>query len=47
MRKITQFLILISVFLLLLNITNAASFDVKATPVKDKIFVNDVNTATQ
>ena len=42
MSKVKIFLILVSVFLLLLNFAHAASFDVKVTPVKDKIVVDDV-----
>ena len=42
MRKITQFLVLISTFMLFANIAHASSFTLKATPVKDKIVVNDV-----
>lgn len=42
MRKITKFLILISMFLVLLSISYAASFEVKAAPIKDRIVVDDV-----
>lgn len=42
MGKITKFLILASVFLLLLNFAHAASFDVMVAPVKDQIVVDDV-----
>jgi len=42
MGKISKFLIIIGVFLLLLNAVHAASFDVKVTPVKDKIVVDEV-----
>ena len=42
MGKINKFLIIIGVFLLLLNVAHAASFDVKVTPIKDKIVVDEV-----
>ena len=42
MGKINKFLIIMGVFLLLLNVAHAASFDVKVTPVKDKIVVDEV-----
>ena len=42
MRKITQSLILASMFLLVINMAYASSFDINATPVKDKIVVDDV-----
>ena len=42
MGKISKFFIPITVFLILLNIAYAASFDVKVTPVNDKIVVDEV-----
>ena len=42
MGKTTKFFILAAVFLLMLNIAYAAAFDVKVTPIKDKIIVNEV-----
>lgn len=42
MGKTTKFFILVAVFLLMLNIAYAAAFDVKVTPIKDKIIVNEV-----
>jgi len=42
MRKITQFLILVFIFLLAVHTAYASSFDINATPVKDKIVVDDV-----
>ena len=42
MGKINRFLIIIGVFLLLLNVAHAASFDVKVTPIRDKIVVDEV-----
>lgn len=42
MAKISKFLVLASVFLLLLNFAYAASFDVMVAPVKDQIVVDDV-----
>lgn len=42
MRKITKFFILISIFILFTNVVHASSFNANATPVKDKIVVDDV-----
>ena len=42
MGKTIKFFILITTFMLLLDITYAASFDVKVTPIKDKIVVDEV-----
>jgi len=42
MGKITAFFILAAAFLLSMGIAYAASFDVKITPIKDKIVVDDV-----
>lgn len=42
MSKIMKFFILVSVFLLYLNLAYAASFDVKVAPIKDKIVVDEV-----
>ena len=42
MGKINKFLIIMGVFLLLINVAYAASFDVKVTPIKDKIVVDEV-----
>ena len=42
MGKIRSFLIRISVFVLLLHAAHASSFDVKVTPIKDKIAVDEV-----
>ena len=42
MNKISRFFILVCVFLALLNIAYAASFDVKVTPINDKIVVDEV-----
>ena len=42
MGKINKFLMSIIVFLLLLNFAHAASFDVKGTPINDKIVVDEV-----
>ncbi len=42
MATINKFFILLSAFLLLVNIANAASFDVKVTAIKDLIVVDEV-----
>jgi len=42
MNKINKFFILIITFLLLINITYAATFDVKVTSIKEKIIVDEV-----
>ena len=42
MGKIIQFFILASIFLLAVHTAYASSFDINATPVKDKIVVDDV-----
>ena len=42
MTKISKFFILLIVLLLFLNIAHAYSFDVKVTPIKDKIVVDDI-----
>ena len=42
MGKTKIFLILVSLFMLLLNFAHAASFDVTVAPIKDKIVVDDV-----
>ena len=42
MSKIVKFFILVSAFMLLLNTAYAASFDVKAVPIKDKIVVDEI-----
>ncbi len=42
MGKITTFFILATVFMISLSMAHAASFDVKITPIKDKIVVDDV-----
>ena len=44
MGKIDKFLIIMGVFLLLINIAHAASFDVVVTPIKDKIVVDEIAT---
>ena len=42
MGKISKFFVLITAFLLLLNVSYAASFDVKVTSIKDRIIVDEV-----
>ena len=42
MTKASKFLILMITWMLLLNIAHATSFDVKVTPIKDQIIVNDI-----
>ena len=42
MAKLIRFFIAISAFLLLLNFAYASSFDVKATPINDKIVVDEI-----
>ena len=42
MFKMKKFFIFIGIFVLLLNIAHAASFDVKVTPINDRIVVDEV-----
>ena len=42
MSKISKFFVLLSMFLLLINIAYALSFEVKVVPIKDKIVVDEV-----
>ncbi|MBI2652170.1 hypothetical protein HYX00_01785 [Candidatus Woesearchaeota archaeon] len=42
MDKANKFFISMTLFLLLLNIAYAASFDAKVTPIKDKIVVDEI-----
>ena len=42
MGKIKRFFVLIGMFILLINIAYALSFDVKVAPIKDKIIVDEV-----
>lgn len=42
MAKSEMFFILIGAFILLIGIANAAPFDVKVTPIKDKIVVDEI-----
>lgn len=42
MKKIIKFFVLMTALLLLLNLAHAAAFDVKVTPINDKIVVDEI-----